>query len=108
MWKRRGFGTLTEVARMVKTYSAMPHANRHPQLSVTVVASPEVVKADVSDGRQDTVSLFGGLDEAQHRQLALDAWSIGLRALANAHSQAQEVRLQDVGHALVEDVDRHL
>jgi len=93
---------------MVKECSAMAHANHNPQLSVAVITSSEVVKAEVSDGRPDTVSLFGGLDEAQHQQLAVDAWSIGLRALANAHSQAQEVRLQDVGLSLVEDVDRHL
>ena len=38
----------------------------------------------------------------------MDAWSIGLRALHNAHSAAQESRLKDVGAALVADIDRQL
>ena len=46
--------------------------------------------------------------QAQRDQLVVDAWSIGLRALHNAHSAAQESRLKDVGAALVADIDRQL
>ena len=48
------------------------------------------------------------LDESQREQLVVDAWSIGLRALHNAHSAAQESKLKDVGDALVSDIDRQL
>jgi len=78
------------------------------QLAVTVLASTEIVAAEIQDARPDTVNIFGELSERQREQLAHDAWSIGLRALANAHSQAQEARLQDVGTALLNDIDRQL
>ncbi|MCA9632843.1 MAG: hypothetical protein KC766_34555, partial [Myxococcales bacterium] len=78
------------------------------QLAVTVLASEELVAAEVRDARPDAVHIFGELTERQREQLAHDAWSIGLRALANAHSQAQEARLQDVGSALLDDIDRQL
>src|SRR5262245_53209987 len=78
------------------------------QIAVTVLASAEVVAAEIRDSRPDTVHIFGELRERQREQLALDAWSIGLRALANAHYQAQEARLQDVGSALLDDIDRQL
>jgi hypothetical protein len=78
------------------------------QLAVTVIASAEVVAAEVKDARPDAVHIFGELTERQREQLAHDAWAIGLRALANAHSQAQEARLQDVGTALLDDIDRQL
>jgi hypothetical protein len=72
-----GLGTNGEMAM------GMAHANRNSQLSVAVIASTEVVTAEVNDGRPDTVSLFGALDEPQREQLALDAWSIGLRVPAS-------------------------
>lgn len=78
------------------------------QLAVTVLASEDLVAAEIRDARPDAVNIFGELSERQREQLAHDAWSIGLRALANAHSQAQEARLQDVGAALLDDIDRQL
>ena len=78
------------------------------QLTANVLASADIVAAEIRDARPDAVHIFGELSDRQREQLAHDAWSIGLRALANAHSQAQEARLQDVGSALLDDIDRQL
>jgi hypothetical protein len=78
------------------------------QLAVSLVSSEEIVAAEIRDRRHDTVALFGELAETQREQLAADAWSIGLRALANAHARAQEARLQDIGKELIGDIDRQL
>lgn len=77
-------------------------------LDATVAYSPDGIGANVRDCRPDSVALFGELEQAQREQLALDAWSIGLRALHNAHVAAQESKLKDIGEALLSDVDRHL
>ena len=81
---------------------------RAAQLEASVVYSFDEVAADVRDRRADSLALFGDLDEAQREQLVVDAWSIGLRAIHNAHSAAQESGLRDVGEALVSDIDRQL
>ena len=57
-----------------------PMEIQNSQLSVTVIASAEVVIAEVIDSRPDTVSLSGDPKEAQREQLVLDAWSIAARA----------------------------
>jgi hypothetical protein len=81
---------------------------RSAQLDVTLLFSTDFVRADVCDYRPNTISLFSELTAEQREQLAHDAWSIGLRALAGAYTQAQEARLQDVGTALLQDIDRQL
>ncbi len=78
------------------------------QLEASVICSSDEVAADIRDRRAESLSLFADLDESQREQLVVDAWSIGLRALRNAHSAAQESKLRDVGDALVSDIDRHL
>ncbi len=40
--------------------------------------------------------------------LALDAWTVGLRALSNAYREARESRLQDIGKSVLEDMDTQL
>lgn len=86
----------------------MTNKSRIAQLQATVVFSAEEVSAEIRDRRMEAVALFGDLDEAQREQLALDAWGIGLRAVYNAHSAAQESKLKEVGATLVSDIDRHL
>ncbi len=86
----------------------MTNTIRAPQLQVAVAFTSEQVAADVRDHRPETIALFGALDEAQREQLVLDAWSIGLRALHNAHSSAQESKLKDIGASLLADIDRQL
>lgn len=78
------------------------------QVEITVITTAEEVAADLRDRRSDTIHLFGDLDEAQRDQLAGDAWTIGLRALHNAHRAAQESKLKDVGATLLADIDRQL
>lgn len=86
----------------------MTNITRPQQLQVSVVFTSEEVAADLRDRRPDSVTLFEELDEAARDQFALDAWIIGLRALANAHAAAQESKLKDVGATLLTDIDRQL
>jgi hypothetical protein len=62
----------------------------------------------VRDPRAEIVDTFGPLSPVQREQLAIDAWIIGLRAVANAHAQAQEARLADVGRTLLQDIGDQL
>lgn len=96
---------------MACVVNCVPFMNKltlEAQIDVSVVTSSEVVAAEIRDRRTDSTHLFHELSDKQREELALDAWSIGLRALSNAYSQAQEARLQDVGSALISDVDRQL
>lgn len=86
----------------------MPNMIRSAPLEVSVIFSSDELTAEVRDSRSDSIELFGGLDEEQREQLVVDAWTIGLRALHNAHTAAQESRLEDVGAALITDIDRQL
>lgn len=109
--RRRAAGWLTWerlLARRVKWTRSMTNTIRNAQLAVSVVFSSDEVAADVRDRRPDVVGLFGSLNEGQRGQLVHDAWTIGIRALHNAQAAAQEARLQDVGSALVADIERHL
>lgn len=78
------------------------------QLEATVDYGSEEIAACVRDRRADSIALFGDLNEGQRKQLVIDAWSIGLRALYNARSAAQEATLKDIGASLVSDIDRQL
>src|SRR4051794_15688441 len=78
------------------------------QLDAAVTYCLEEVVATVRDRRDDAISLFGELDDAQREQLVIDAWSIGLRALRNAHVTAQESKLKDIGASLVETINHQL
>jgi hypothetical protein len=78
------------------------------QLEVSLLHSAEEVHAEVRDRRTDSIALFDNLSSEQRGRLAEDAWRIGLRAIHNAHAAAQESRLQEIGTALVADIDRQL
>jgi hypothetical protein len=82
--------------------------NRLPTISAEVTLETDHVSLVLYDRRPDALSLFQATPEMRRAQLAEDAWAIGLRALKNAYSQAQEAKLQDVGKTLLEDVDREL
>jgi hypothetical protein len=77
-------------------------------LDVSVLFSSEILAAEIRDRRPQTLRLFSELNESQRATLVNDAWTIGLRALSNAHAQAQEARLQDVGNTIIKDVDKQL
>jgi hypothetical protein len=78
------------------------------RLSIDVTATHEEIAVRIDDRRPGSLTLFGELSVEQGHQLAADAWTVGLRALANAYAQAQEARLQDIGKTLVDDIDRQL
>jgi hypothetical protein len=80
----------------------------HSRLTVDLAATLEEVAVQIADRRPGSLALFGELSDEQGHQLATDAWTVGLRALANAYAQAQEARLQDIGKTLVDDIDRQL
>ena len=82
--------------------------NVRNRLTLDLTATSEEVAVHVADRRPESLTLFGELAEEQRHQLAIDAWTVGLRALANAYTQAQEARFQDIGKALVDDIDRQL
>lgn len=81
---------------------------RNAQLDATIALTTDEMTATVYDSRRQSLDLFGTLDEAQRTQLATDAWTIGLRAIANAYTAAQESRLKEVGTGILADVDRQL
>ena len=91
-----------------KPTAIMKTNNRVPPLTVSVLVATEELALDLRDRRPDSITLFGDLDEPARDQLAHDAWTIGLRALANAHAAAQESKLKDVGATLLGDIDRQL
>src|SRR3569833_3363915 len=66
-------------------------------VAVSTLVSSEMVSADIRDVRSETVTLFEGLSGQQREEVVRNAWVIGLRALGNAHTAAQEARLADVG-----------
>jgi hypothetical protein len=86
----------------------MANINLPQQVQISVIFTPEEVTADLRDRRPGSVALFEELDMPSRDQLGLDAWMIGLRALANAHAAAQESKLKDVGATLLTDIDRQL
>lgn len=86
----------------------MTNMIRTSQLNATVIFTTEEIAADVRDRREESIALFADLDEAQRQQLVVDAWSIGLRALNDAHTAAQEAKLKDIGASLLADIDQQL
>ncbi len=69
-----------------------------------VDATSERIETVITDRRSDAIETFEQLSADQQRLLALDAWTIGLRALKNAYTQAQESRLSDIGRTLKDDL----
>jgi hypothetical protein len=85
----------------------MTHLLTSP-ISVALNLTAQEVIAEINDSRTESVALFSSLDPIQGEALAVDAWRIGLHALANAHAQANEARLADVGKSLMESLDDQL
>lgn len=82
--------------------------NTQAPLTVRINVETHVIEAHIRDQRADTLSAFGPLNDAQRAGLVTDAWTVGLRAILNAHRQAEEARLQDIGRTLKEDLDQQL
>lgn len=77
-------------------------------LAIAVTVDSSAVEATVTDPRPEIITTLVPLNEAQRRGFVTDAWTIGLRAILNAHRNAEEARLADVGKAMLDDVDREL
>jgi hypothetical protein len=77
-------------------------------LAIAVAVEPTTVEASITDSRPEIVTTLLPLTDAQRRGFVTDAWTIGLRAIMNAHRHAEEARLADVGKSILSDVDREL
>lgn len=77
-------------------------------LAVDVLLNTDALQATVTDRRADVVGTLVPLNEAQRKGFVADAWTIGFRAIMNAHRNAEEARLADMGKSILEDVDREL
>jgi hypothetical protein len=78
------------------------------QLVVELSTSDAEIAVQIRDKRPETVAAFRELPRNQRHELALDAWFVGLRALANTYAHANETRLDDIGKSLLDDIDRQL
>jgi hypothetical protein len=80
--------------------------------SARVEATVEITGGDLvtalRDRRPDALAFFQGIEDPQRPLFATEAWTIGLRALRNAQSAAEEARLKDIGSSLVADLDGQL
>lgn len=77
-------------------------------LSVDVRCDGDAVRVTLTDPRRASVDAFSPLAPGQRTSLALDGWTIGLRAVLSAHRLAEESRLENIGDALVADIDQRL
>lgn len=77
-------------------------------LAVAITVDSAAVEATITDSRPEIVTTLVPLTDAQRRGFVTDAWTIGLRAILNAHRAADEARLADVGNSMLKDVDREL
>jgi hypothetical protein len=77
-------------------------------IAVDVLLGSDSISATVTDRRADVVAALVPLSVAQRDGFVVDAWTVGVRAIMNAHRNADEARLADVGKSILEDVDREL
>lgn len=77
-------------------------------LAIQVSLSSDTLSTTIDDRRPDAVAMFALLSDPLRVDFAGDAWAVGLRAVMNAQRAADESRLQDIGKALLEDVDVEL
>lgn len=78
------------------------------RVEASVTVSEERLETLVIDRRQDVAGFFAGIDRSQHSLIAVEAWTIGMRALKNAQAAAEEARLKDIGGSLLANLDGQL
>jgi len=93
---------------MCTTDTSERPARRAADVTVEMLDVGEDIRVCLRDRRADIQSLFSDLAPADREAPAADAWQIGVRALRNAYAQARESWFEDVGKALVDDVERGL
>jgi uncharacterized protein YoxC len=64
----------------------------------------EALNVALVDRRQESIAFFNQFNAFQRGQIAAEVWQVGLRALEHAQAGANAARLEDVGKALLEDV----
>lgn len=79
-----------------------------PRLEATIDITEDALVAAIHDRRPDAFAFFQGIASPQRPLFATEAWAIGLRALRNAQSAAEEARLKDIGSSLMVDLDCQL
>jgi len=77
-------------------------------LAIDVQVDAATLQASICDSRSDVVNSLVPFDEAQRRGFVADAWTVGVRAIMNAHRNAEESRLADVGKTILADLDKEL
>ena len=107
------FGSVARVlaaglARPVLLWPAMNTTNHQNQIAAALTLSDDEIVACITDSRPELVELFTQLDGADAKAFAVEIWSIGSRALTNAHRLAEESRLGDVGKQVLDEVNRRL
>ncbi|MEZ5963084.1 MAG: hypothetical protein R3F56_04475 [Planctomycetota bacterium] len=85
-------------------------SNREPasRVEANVLLSESEVSVELHDRRVDSLAFLEDIDSSQQPLFAVEAWTIGLRALRNAQAAAEEARLKDIGSSLVADLDGQL
>lgn len=92
-------GTIREVAVGMTTQSA---------LTIDVQVDAATIVASVSDSRTDVVATLVPLDESQRLGFVADVWTVGVRAIMNAHRNAEEAKLADIGKGILDGLDKEL
>src|SRR6187431_2554476 len=77
-------------------------------LIIDVQVDVASIAASVSDSRPDVVATLIPLGESQRLGFVADVWTVGVRAIMNAHRNAEEARLADVGKGILDDLDKEL
>lgn len=79
-----------------------------PNITATVTLLDDGLDVAIHDELPGSSTAFATLDARAQSELASEAWRLGLRVMANAHAQAEEAKLSDVGRTLIADVEHHL
>ncbi|MEO7032381.1 MAG: hypothetical protein ABI548_00990 [Polyangiaceae bacterium] len=77
-------------------------------LTIDVHVDAATIAATVSDSRADVVATLIPLGESQRLGFVADVWTIGFRAIMNAHRNAEEARLADIGKGILDGLDKEL
>lgn len=77
-------------------------------LAIDVQVAASTIAATVSDSRPDVVATLVPLCESRRVGFVTDVWTVGIRAIMNAHRNAEEARLADVGKGIMVELDKEL
>lgn len=78
------------------------------KLAVDVHCDSDAVRVTLTDPRIETRDIFSSLTPSQRTSLALDGWSIGMRAVQTAYRRAEEAHLGDIGQQLTKEIEERM